>query len=236
MMGMRKSEILIRMPLLSGASRMSTTTTVVSPLPAPAAAPPSVLSKHLLASLYRMTVEEYERLAEAGVLEDSRVELIQGLLVRKMSKNPPHSITTGRLLRILEGLVPPGWHLRKEEPVVIPDHDEPEPDLAVVAGALEDYEARHPGPGDLALLVEVSETTLDRDQNEKLSAYAHAGIPVYWIVNLVDRQVEVYTNPRDDGYQDCQVNRPGALVPVVIAGVEVGRIAVDDILPPAQRS
>ena len=170
---------------------------------------------------------------EAGILDDPKVELIQGLLVRKMSKNRPHSIAAGRLFRHLDGLLPPGWHTEKEEPVRIPDFDEPEPDVAVVSGALEDH-VRPPGPGDLAVLVEVAESLLDRDQDEKQAAYARAGIPFYWIVNLVDRQVEVYADPRGGRYQDCHVFPAGSEVPVVIAGAEVGRIAVDAILPPAR--
>jgi Uma2 family endonuclease len=202
---------------------------------APAAAPSSPPSAHLLASLYRMTVNQYERLVEAGVLDDPKVELIDGFLVKKMAKKPPHVIATGRLVRTLGGLLPQGWHLRKEEPVRIPDFDEPEPDVAIAAGVLEDFAARHPGPGDLALLAEVAETPLDRDQDEKLVAYARAGIPVYWIVNLVDRQIEVYTDPHVGRYADRRVYRSEAAVPVVIAGVEVGQISVDEILPPAQR-
>jgi Uma2 family endonuclease len=182
-----------------------------------------------------MTVDRYERLVEAGVLDDPRVELINGWLVTKMSKNRPHSIATGRLVRHLDRLLPAGWHLRKEEPVRIPDYDEPEPDVAVVAGALEDYLERHPGPGNLAFLVEVSESSLDRDQDEKQAAYARAGIPLYWIVNLVDRQVEVYADPRGGRYQDSHIFPAGTEVPVVIAGTEVGRIPVDAILPPVPR-
>src|SRR4051812_6959552 len=138
---------------------MSTTTTAVATPTVTAAVASSVPSAHLLTGLYRMSVDQYDRLVAAGVLDDPKVELIQGLLVTKMSKKPPHVIATGRLLRILEGLLPQGWHLRKEEPVRIPDYDEPEPDIAIVAGILEDDLERHPGPGDLALLVEVAEAS-----------------------------------------------------------------------------
>jgi Uma2 family endonuclease len=213
--------------------------TMVMSIPAtiiPDAETPPVPSPQLLSSLYRMTVDRYDRLVAAGMLDDPKVELIQGLLVRKMSKNPPHMIATGRLFRLLDRLLPAGWHLRQEGPVRIPDLDEPEPDIAVVAGAIEDYLESHPGPGNLALLVEVAESSLDRDQHEKQTAYARGGVPYYWIVNLVDRQVEVYADPRGGRYQDCHIYPAGSEVPVVIAGVEVGRIAVDAILPPLQRS
>jgi Uma2 family endonuclease len=179
--------------------------------------------------LYRMTVDEYERIG--GMLDDDRVELIDGYLVKKMSKNPPHIWSVKTILKILAGLLPPGWAWRKEDPVRIPDFDEPEPDLAIVRGSDDDYKVRIPGPEDVALVIESSETTLHRDQGPKRSAYAKGGIPVYWIVNLVDRQVEVYSNPSPEGYRSVAIFTPGQDVPVVIDGVEVGRIAVADILP-----
>ena len=112
----------------------------------------------------------------------------------------------------------------------IPAFDEPEPDVAIVRGTDDDYEHRHPGPTDVGLLVEVSDATLDRDRDEKRPAYARGGIAVYWIINLVDRQVEVYTDPGPDGYRSSRVFTPGQVVPVVIDGRQIGQIAVDDIL------
>jgi Uma2 family endonuclease len=178
-----------------------------------------------------MNVHEYERITAAGALEDDRVELIDGYLVRKTAKNPPHSWTTREILDLLAGLLPPGWIWRLEQPVRIPDFDEPEPDIAIVRGNKDDYKRRTPEPTDVALLVEVSETTLYRDQGEKLLAYAKGGIPIYWIVNLVDGHVEVYTGPGLGGYLSRQDFKPGQAVPVVIDGHEVGRIPVTNILP-----
>jgi Uma2 family endonuclease len=181
--------------------------------------------------VYRISVDEYERMAEAGVLDDPRVELIDGLLVKKMGKKPPHEIVTHLLFGLLGRIVPPGWHIRKEAPVRIPPRNEPEPDLAIVAGSLTDYWTRHPGPDEIALVVEVAESSLDRDQGIKLAAYAAGGIRVYWIANLVDRRVEVYSQPSPQGYQTRQNYITGQTIPVVVAGVECGQIAVSDILP-----
>jgi Uma2 family endonuclease len=184
-----------------------------------------------LADLYRVNVHEYERMVAAGALEDERIELIDGYMVKKMPKNPPDSWSTKVLLKTLERLLSPGWTWRLEQPVRIPAYNEPEPDIAIVRGSDDDYKHRTPAPVDVGLLVEVSESNLDRDQGEKLSAYATGNIPVYWIVNLVDSQVEVYTGPCPEGYRSRQVFNPGQTVPVVIDGIEVGRIAVADILP-----
>jgi Uma2 family endonuclease len=181
--------------------------------------------------LRRLNVDQYDRIVAAGLLDDCQVELITGLLVSKMPKGPLHVWAVDATRNRLAGLIPPGWYLRKKDPVRIPPFDEPEPDVAVVKGTREDYRARHPGPDEVALVAEVAETTLDRDQGEKLTAYARGRIPVYWIVNLLDRWVEIYTGPGPTGYATRVDARPGQHIPVVIDGVEVGRIAVDDLLP-----
>jgi Uma2 family endonuclease len=181
--------------------------------------------------LYRISVNEYDRMVEAGVFGEARIELIQGLLVKKMPKKTPHVIATKLLNHHLMRIVPTGWHISKEDPIRIPDYDEPEPDLALVKGEPRDYGTGHPGPDKVALLIEVSESTLAIDRGEKLAAYAVGGIPVYWIVNLVDRRVEVYSSPGPAGYQSHTDFTPGMEIPVIIAGVECGRIAVNEILP-----
>jgi len=184
-----------------------------------------------LPEVYRMTVAEYERMAAAGVLDDPRVELINGYLVKKMGKNPPHIWVVYAITEALRGTLPPHMCCRKEDPVRIPDFDEPEPDVAVVRGNHDDYRDRIPEPKDVVLLVEVAESTLDRDQGEKRRAYAIGGILDYWIINLVARQVEVYSNPAAGEYRSLQVFTFGDEIPVLIDGVEVGRISASDILP-----
>ncbi len=177
-----------------------------------------------------MTVEEYERMAAAGVLDDPRVELINGYLVKKMGKNPPHIWVVDAIIEALRAALPRMW-CRKEDPVRIPDFDEPEPDVAVVRGNRDDYRDRIPEPKDIVLLVEVAESTLDRDQGEKRRAYAGAGILDYWIINLVARQVEVYSNLAAGDYRSLHVFKFGDEIPLTIDGAEVGRISASEILP-----
>jgi len=177
-----------------------------------------------------MTVDEYERLVNVGALDDPRIELIDGYLVKKMSKKPPHIWSANAVVAALSAMLTGRW-CRKEDPVRIPEFDEPEPDASVVRGSMDNYRNRIPGPDDVLLLAEVSETTLDRDRGEKRRAYARGKIPFYWIVNLIDRQIEVYSGPTDGDYGTVQIFRPGDEIPVVIDGVEVGRIAVASILP-----
>jgi Uma2 family endonuclease len=183
--------------------------------------------------LHRITVDEYERIIASGSLEDpGRVELIDGYMVDKMGKNPEHSYATKEVIKALDHRLPAGWTWRQEQPVRIPAYDEPEPDIAIIRGSDADYRHRIPTAADVALLVEVSDGTLGQDRGVKLAAYAKDGIPVYWIINLVDRQVEVYTRPVKAGrYRSCKDYKPGQHVPVVIAGQPLPPIAVDDLLP-----
>ncbi len=182
--------------------------------------------------VFRITVDRYEQMLERGALsEDDRIELLNGVLVTKMPKNPMHSTVTGRCYRALDGLIPPQWHVRKEEPVRIPGYDEPEPDLAVVRGGGDAYEHLHPLPGDIALIVEVADSSLTRERGEKADIYARAGVPLYWIINLVDRQVEVFSHPVGGVYPPATVLRGSDPIELIIADQAVGRIAASDLIP-----
>lgn len=176
---------------------------------------------------YRMTVDEFERIADSL---DKPVELIQGILVARVTKKPPHVIATENVRDEFMRIVPAGWRVMIEAPVRIPEYNEPEPDAAVARGSKHDYLHRHPGPRDIGLIVEVSHRTLVKDR-KLIRVYGPAGIPVYWIVNLDDHQIEVHTGPRQTGYKKPRIFKPGQFVPLVLDGVEVGRMAVNDILP-----
>jgi Uma2 family endonuclease len=198
--------------------------------------PPAALSADVPTEpIYRLTVEQYHQMIRAGILaEDAPVELLEGWLVTKMTKNPPHSFATRQLRRALERVVPAGWFVDSQEPLT-GETSEPEPDVTVIRGDPRDYLQRHPEPGETPLVGEVADTSLRRDRGFKKQVYARAGIPVYWIVNLVDRQIEVYTDPTgpadNPDYRGQGDYGPADTVPVVIEGREVGRIAAQDVLP-----
>lgn len=188
--------------------------------------------------LWRMSVKQYHAIARAGIIdEDERVELLEGLLVDKMSKNPPHSVATQLVIIALARLLPGGWIVRSQEPVTLAD-SEPEPDAAIVRGEVQDYSRRHPGPQETALVIEVSDATLRRDRGTKKRIYARARIPVYWVINLIDMRLEVYTNPTGPtgkpDYGTQQVYHPGDELPLVLAGEEVATIHVESLLPLAE--
>lgn len=205
---------------------MSTTTPTMPP-----AAP--VIEPWVPGPLYRMTVDQYEAMAASGGIPEShRVHLINGLLVQKMTINPPHAISSQLCRDELGRVIPAGWHVRPSLPARLPAQaSEPEPDLGVVRGTVRDYEGHHPGPADIALLVEVADSSLPQDRKLGEEVYGPAGVPVYWIIDVNGRQVLVHTGPGARGYAAVESFGEGREVPVVIDGREVGRIAVEDLLP-----
>jgi Uma2 family endonuclease len=187
-------------------------------------APPDVPNEPIL----RFSVEQYHEMIQAGILTDGHVELLEGWLVNKMSKNPPHTICTEILRDLLEKLTPDRWFVRCQEPITL-GSSEPEPDLFIVRGSRNDYRERHPGPAEVALVVEVSDATLERDRTTKKRIYASAGIPCYWIVNLQEMCAEVYTDPSEDDFgKTVRVERDGTLS-VTLDTKAVGQIAVMDL-------
>ena len=179
-----------------------------------------------------ITVAEYDRMIEDGTIgEDDPVELIEGVVVPKMPRKPPHRVSTRKTAKALERMVPPGWYVQVQETIVIEPENKPEPDVAVVPAELEYDATRDPLAVECYLVVEVAESSLEYDRTKKLALYATAGIPVYWIVNLIDRVVEVYSSPIAGAYPARKVLGETGSVDLVIDGQVVGTIAVADLLP-----
>lgn len=184
--------------------------------------------------LRKFTVAEYDELNRSGVLgPKDRVELLEGYLVPRMSHNPPHAGPVYLLMAVLPDLLPAGWVFRSQLPVALSD-SVPEPGGAVVRGDRRTYLARHPVPGDFGIVIEVASSSLDEDRVDQARIYARAGLPEYWIVNLVERQIEVYTNPQPGAapprYATRTDYRPGAAVPLTLDGATV-TVRVEDLLP-----
>ena len=181
----------------------------------------------------RLSIEQYHAIIQAGILtDDDSVELLEGWLVFKIPKNPPHRATTRLVRTALENILPAGWYVDSQEPITL-SNSEPEPDIVVVRGDTRQYLDRHPGAEDIALIIDVSDTTLQRDRTVKKRIYARAGISIYWIVNLVEEQVEVYSQPlveveQPDYSQRLDFGR-SAVIPIIIEGIEIGAIAVNSL-------
>jgi Uma2 family endonuclease len=142
-----------------------------------------------------MSVQQYHRLSESGIVSE-RTELLCGVIIEKMTRSPLHVFTARLLFDWLSASVGAIRHIRQEQPLTLAD-SEPEPDLAVVQGAAEDYRLAHPTTADF--IIEVAFTSLELDR-EKGAVYAAAGVPEYWIVLPDQRAIEVYTSPTAGGY------------------------------------
>jgi Uma2 family endonuclease len=189
--------------------------------------------------LYRMTLDEYEAMVASGAFKGrNRFHLINGYLVEKVTQNPPHTAADERCGRELLRVVPRSWTVRSGKPVRIPRpgrDSEPEPDRSVVRRRSDDYAGGHPGPGDIALVVEIADSSLADDHQLAVEVYGPAGIPVCWIVDGNARRVEVYKSAGPQGYGPPEFFGEGQSIPVMIGGRARGRIAVKDILPPRRR-
>jgi Uma2 family endonuclease len=187
-----------------------------------------------LTRLFRFSVDEYEGLIrERLVRQPERLELLDGWIVVKMTHNPRHDSAVYRLQRRLTRLLAEEWIIRIQSSISLPK-SVPEPDVVVVPGPEERYDRVRPAPKDVPLLVEVADSTLDQDQGFKQHLYARARIAVYWIINLVDNQIEVHTSPRggkNAGYRQVTIYMPGERVPVVLNGETVGEIPARELLP-----
>jgi Uma2 family endonuclease len=191
----------------------------------------AAISEWVPSPLYRMTLEKYEAMVESGAFSDhDRFHLINGFLVEKMTQHDPHATADELCGRALDKAIPPGWHVRSAKPVRLPPNSKPEPDRSVVRGAIRDYSERSPGPEDIGLILEVSVSSLAQDR-QQAGIYAASGIPYYWIVNVVERKVEVYFDPTPNGYRVRADYSAGEMVPLVIGGIRLGDIPVDDLLP-----
>ncbi len=181
----------------------------------------------------QISVAEYARMIETGILtKNDRVELLEGRIVPKTACSPPHAVAISLVQAELRRL-PQDWVFRIRSSITTAD-SQPEPDVAVVRGPGQRYCRAHPGPRDIALLVEVADVPLVQEREDRARIYARARVPVYWIVNLPSAQVEVYTQPRGGkapAYRQRQDYGIAGAVPLVIEETQVAEIAVRDILP-----
>jgi Uma2 family endonuclease len=183
----------------------------------------------------RWSRTEYDRLAELGILrEDEPIELLGGHMIVAEPKSSPHSTAVGLTADALRLAFGDGWVVRIQDALALDDESEPEPDVVVVPGQRRDYRDAHPET--TALLVEIALSSLAFDRHHKGSLYARAGLADYWIVNLVDRVVEVRRAPAADAaadfgaaYTEIEIARPGATL-APLAKPEA-RVAVSDLLP-----
>jgi Uma2 family endonuclease len=175
---------------------------------------------------HRWTRREYQDLAEAGFLsEDDHVELIDGEIIRMSPQNTPHAVAVRLARRVLQRVFPSDEYLVDEQlPLALGPHSEPEPDVSVIEGHPRDFLGNHPSSA--VLVVEVADASLQFDRNTKRALYARHDLPEYWIVNLVDRQLEVHRGTAGESYAETTVHTADESV-----SLRDQSVAVSDLLP-----
>jgi Uma2 family endonuclease len=190
--------------------------------------------------LYRLTAEQVEQMIEAGIIpEGDDLELMEGILY-KMVKKEPHNFAVGRVAEALRRILPATFHVREEKSLRHGKRSLPEPDVVVAPGAATDYHPHPPLVSEVPLIVEVCHHTQKADYREKYRRYAALRVPVYWIVNLHERRVDVFEGPAGESaaasYAERHSFSEDGAVPVVLLGQTIDQIPVADILPPASSS
>jgi hypothetical protein len=185
---------------------------------------------------YRLTVRQFERTIDAEVFPPgARVELLDGIEVEITTKDDPRNGAVSLLAEDLRRLLPAGWVAREEKPIQAGRWSRPEPDLVIARGPIRRYFTHAPRVAEIAAVIEVSDAAYAKDRHQEWPLYAAARLAPCWMVNIPGRRVEVYTDttgPGDKGrYEDQTTYGDAHDVPVVNEGIEVGRIAVEDLLP-----
>jgi Uma2 family endonuclease len=177
---------------------------------------------------YRLSVVDYHRMGETGILsEDARVELINGELAEMPPIGSRHAGTVNRLSNLLTMAAQGKAVVATQNPVTLDDHSEPQPDIALLRPREDFYAASNPAPGDVLLLVEVAETSLEYDRNVKIPLYAQHEIPEVWLFDLRNGCLEVFQDPGPSGYQKIlRPARPGEIAPSLLptAVINVGSL------------
>ena len=177
-----------------------------------------------------ISVEEYDRMIEHGILTtEDKVELLNGVIIRKMPKGTKHVYFNEVMAEFFRRKLGENVDVRSQNPIVLDDFSEPEPDIVLAKPPRERYFEKHPTAQDILLIVEISDSTLGRDRFVKGLAYAKAGIQQYIVFNVQDQTIEDYRQPSADGYGAKQTYRSGEAFNLV-AFPEI-EIEIRDLLP-----
>ena len=183
----------------------------------------------------RISIDQYHEMVRNGILTtDDRVELLDGQLVAKPRRTPKSRFMSRLTDDALTACAPEGWFVWRHPSITLAD-SEPEPDLAIVRGPVTDYVHRHPGASEVALVVEASDLAINFARTLKKQIFAAAGIPIYWILNVVDEQLEVFENPSGNAetaeYRASRILKRGERATVQIGDAIVGPIPIEAMLP-----
>jgi Uma2 family endonuclease len=186
-----------------------------------------------LEDIWKLSVEQYHQMIANGTLnEDDPVELLEGWLIAKMPKDPTHTFSVEESADLIQKVLPQGYYVKEQNPITMTD-SEPEPDVSVIKGTRRDFLEQNPTANDIVLVIEVANSSLRQDRTLKQSIYAIAGIPIYWIINLLDKAIEVYTQPvpEEKRYAEKKVYGLEQTLPFILEGKEIAQLEVKNLLP-----
>ncbi len=171
---------------------------------------------------HRFSVDDYYGMVESGILKpDAKVELIEGEIIDMLPAGIGHNGPLGGLTTLFGSLAKDRWVTHSQGPLRIDEYSEPEPDLLLLRPPWKRYTKAHPIPGDVFLLIEVSDSSLVYDRTKKLALYARAGIADFWIVNISQRQIEIYREPTYLGYESKQIVKDGHVAPAAFPDAKI---------------
>ena len=163
-----------------------------------------------------INVEEYYKMAEVGILKpDDHVELINGEIFQMSTIGSRHAAIVDHLAKVMNQLFEGQAIVRIQNPIRIDNNNEPEPDISLLTYRPDYYSSAHPGPADLLAILEVAESSIKFDREVKAPLYAAHGIPEYWIIDLENDQIEVFSKPQGDAYTETRIFRPGDEVSLI---------------------
>ena len=179
-----------------------------------------------MVSIFKWSIADWHELVESGILADRRVELLEGEIVEINPKEPMHSSTNYSVVEYLKELLRNQAVIREAHPITL-DNSEPEPDVAVVAVPYTNYFTRHPYSQDIYWVIEISNRTLKSDLEQKSVTYARNGITEYWVIDLVNKQLIVHTQPLNNSYSQVRCLAAGTVTPQAFPQIA---IALDKLL------
>ena len=182
-------------------------------------------------TLRKWTVKEYHKLGEMGFFHpEERVELLSGNIIKMSAKGTAHTSATRRTASVLRDLLGNQAAIYTQDPIALDDNSEPEPDIAVVRIDPFDYATHHPTPSEVYLIIEVADSSLTFDREIKAKIYARSGIADYWVLNVGDRQLHVFREPTENGYQsEVILGETASISPIEFPAFN---IAIQAMLPP----
>lgn len=171
--------------------------------------------------LHRWDVYEYRRAIAAGIFADQAVELLDGFILDMTPEGPFHAYSDRTIADYLRQTLVGQAYISEAHPVTLSVTSEPEPDIAIVRLPSSRYRNQHPAAEDIFWLIEIADSSLDKDLNQKAEAYAQAGVPEYWVIDLKNQSVQVMLNPQSQRYQSATEHRIGSLSPQAFPTLQV---------------